>query len=131
MIRRPPRSTLFSYTTLFRSARARGEASAQIRERGAVEEIGVEDLDHDVRAVERGEPVAERVARIEPTDEPPELEVAGEARVDLAPRERDAALALEHVVGRGERAARDRRDRVDPVERAQLGELQHHRRAEV
>src|SRR5207247_7702168 len=31
----------------------------------------------------------------------------------------------------GERAARDRRDRVDPVERAQLGELQHHGRAEV
>src|SRR5690348_17885422 len=39
MIRRPPRSTLFPYTTLFRSARERGEASdralrARIERRG-------------------------------------------------------------------------------------------------
>src|SRR3712207_6920130 len=33
MIRRPPRSTLFPYTTLFRSARARGGADARAADR--------------------------------------------------------------------------------------------------
>src|SRR5256885_13770019 len=33
MIRRPPRSTLFPYTTLFRSPRARGRAAARARPR--------------------------------------------------------------------------------------------------
>src|SRR2546422_110386 len=31
MIRRPPRSTLFPYTTLFRSLRARGRGAARVR----------------------------------------------------------------------------------------------------
>src|SRR6266511_6355365 len=34
MIRRPPRSTLFPYTTLFRSRRARRPPRAQLRGRG-------------------------------------------------------------------------------------------------
>src|SRR3712207_7858840 len=34
MIRRPPRSTLFPYTTLFRSARAGGLRGDRVRERG-------------------------------------------------------------------------------------------------
>src|SRR2546422_3624745 len=40
MIRRPPRSTLFPYTTLFRSAAVRGEVDDQraLRERGAAVE---------------------------------------------------------------------------------------------
>src|SRR5687768_18176682 len=35
MIRRPPRSTLFPYTTLFRSGRARARDDAAARARGA------------------------------------------------------------------------------------------------
>src|SRR3712207_7349318 len=35
MIRRPPRSTLFPYTTLFRSHRARASAAAFLEPRGA------------------------------------------------------------------------------------------------
>src|SRR3712207_7035107 len=35
MIRRPPRSTLFPYTTLFRSARPDPEANAALRRRAA------------------------------------------------------------------------------------------------
>src|SRR5688572_31333206 len=34
MIRRPPRSTLFPYTTLFRSGRGRGRGRSHGRERG-------------------------------------------------------------------------------------------------
>src|SRR2546430_8608911 len=51
MIRRPPRSTLFPYTTLFRSA----------KQTGARRESGVQrhdDLDHDERPERR---IAERV----------------------------------------------------------------------
>src|SRR2546430_9817446 len=36
MIRRPPRSTLFPYTTLFRSAEAEAMAALGIEEKGAV-----------------------------------------------------------------------------------------------
>src|SRR5688572_32739467 len=46
MIRRPPRSTLFPYTTLFRSVAARG------RERGAV---GLQDVLFDRAPVDRAE----------------------------------------------------------------------------
>src|SRR5256886_15488434 len=42
MIRRPPRSTLFPYTTLFRSHRALGEALIEAGER----DRGIEELDH-------------------------------------------------------------------------------------
>src|SRR2546430_14560793 len=37
MIRRPPRSTLFPYTTLFRSPRSRAEAGLDLRVQGAQE----------------------------------------------------------------------------------------------
>src|SRR2546427_7937137 len=40
MIRRPPRSTLFPYTTLFRSLRKLGRS-----ERGAVQQVVLADLD--------------------------------------------------------------------------------------
>src|SRR3712207_8085286 len=48
MIRRPPRSTLFPYTTLFRSRPER--ATAQVGARVA-EERPDEDVDHDAVAV--------------------------------------------------------------------------------
>src|SRR3712207_8875816 len=42
MIRRPPRSTLFPYTTLFRSAAASGAGSAQSSNRGGSDGCGRE-----------------------------------------------------------------------------------------
>src|SRR3712207_8709704 len=45
MIRRPPRSTLFPYTTLFRALRAVGRARS------------VEDLAHTVATVRGGQPI--------------------------------------------------------------------------
>src|SRR5690348_18045401 len=54
MIRRPPRSTLFPYTTLFRSVFAQGEALAfgktpeQVREEGTAEAV----VPHRVRSEE-------------------------------------------------------------------------------
>src|SRR3712207_7481688 len=46
MIRRPPRSTLFPYTTLFRSSRRRGPSSTT----PARSERGVDDRSEDERA---------------------------------------------------------------------------------
>src|SRR2546430_7592907 len=48
MIRRPPRSTLFPYTTLFRSAHGRRSADSQFR-RGAVGGPGVPRVARDWR----------------------------------------------------------------------------------
>src|SRR3712207_7261835 len=47
MIRRPPRSTLFPYTTLFRSAEAAGQDGLQLGAQGArlVEQDGAVGLD--------------------------------------------------------------------------------------
>src|SRR2546430_13558115 len=42
MIRRPPRSTLFPYTTLFRSTSTIGSASTRPRTRSAAESAGME-----------------------------------------------------------------------------------------
>src|SRR2546429_387641 len=56
MIRRPPRSTLFPYTTLFRSPAARGAARAlQARGRLRAVRVGLPgQLGHDLRAGARG-----------------------------------------------------------------------------
>src|SRR5688572_31957445 len=56
MIRRPPRSTLFPYTTLFRSGDASADAAGNHHRRcpsGAVDPAGRRWLDPDAR---RGEP---------------------------------------------------------------------------
>src|SRR2546425_13108614 len=69
MIRRPPRSTLFPYTTLFRSVRGerllvsrgelRGDALLDLVERGAGGRLLAHSLDHVVDvAPERAEPLA-------------------------------------------------------------------------
>src|SRR3712207_7029205 len=55
MIRRPPRSTLFPYTTLFRSVVGRVAASAQVRD----------DALLDVAAVDPGEALVARVAPVQ------------------------------------------------------------------
>src|SRR3712207_8365302 len=61
MIRRPPRSTLFPYTTLFRSERAVREVAAVLaRERHPLRHALVDDVHADLR-----EPVHVRLARAE------------------------------------------------------------------
>src|SRR2546423_6968224 len=58
MIRRPPRSTLFPYTTLFRSLRGRGEISTHgVDGRG---ELRQRALRHHLRAVDRQTRAARR-----------------------------------------------------------------------
>src|SRR2546425_10492908 len=65
MIRRPPRSTLFPYTTLFRSARvAQREPAALARDRlvrGEEGEDRLERLVHHLALAERVDPHHERV----------------------------------------------------------------------
>src|SRR3712207_7292990 len=58
MIRRPPRSTLFPYTTLFRSAgEQRRDVEPQPRKDGALDDaVGVR-LDADVLALPQPEPI--------------------------------------------------------------------------
>src|SRR2546422_2944669 len=48
MIRRPPRSTLFPYTTLFRSVEADGQAAAEVVRHGENAD-GIGDVDVDAR----------------------------------------------------------------------------------
>src|SRR3712207_7928369 len=65
MIRRPPRSTLFPYTTLFRSRRQRGkhETVRQVQHLGeGVREgggVGCDD-EHDPRQADREDPQGDR-----------------------------------------------------------------------
>src|SRR2546421_8342513 len=57
MIRRPPRSTLFPYTTLFRSARVEGRAPRRGRvgaDRPPARGAGAADLEGDARRARAG-----------------------------------------------------------------------------
>src|SRR3712207_7457460 len=71
MIRRPPRSTLFPYTTLFRSLHLRRGRPVRRREQAAT---GGDHLDADVahpeglgdRSCEGGQLLVDRAARLEP-----------------------------------------------------------------
>src|SRR5690242_21333818 len=53
MIRRPPRSTLFPYTTLFRSGGDRGDAHHEREARRVVVRHAAEERGHDRRAAAR------------------------------------------------------------------------------
>src|SRR3712207_7504667 len=69
MIRRPPRSTLFPYTTLFRSGQGDGEGQADFAARGAVQfGQGVEEDAPGVNGAQR-ELHAERRRRDQPRSE--------------------------------------------------------------
>src|SRR5258707_10511939 len=64
MIRRPPRSTLFPYTTLFRSELDDGVNQPEHRERAAVDDVG-----HVARrAIERGLLPQQRAAHADRAD---------------------------------------------------------------
>src|SRR2546430_14283719 len=56
MIRRPPRSTLFPYTTLFRSRDGAGEATPDVAEQLALEQLGRDGshVDRDERRTGAG-----------------------------------------------------------------------------
>src|SRR3712207_8168742 len=53
MIRRPPRSTLFPYTTLFRSGVVMANADASLRGRAGFHTTAANDEDGVARAIER------------------------------------------------------------------------------
>src|SRR2546425_6338419 len=55
MIRRPPRSTLFPYTTLFRSIRVTNDAGEQLAALGALEEAERQGLEVAEQADPRSE----------------------------------------------------------------------------
>src|SRR5438105_7436241 len=61
MMHRPPRSTLFPYTTLFRSRAGKGRANPAAQELGPQE---ARDREGDVLLGERAGEVAARIARI-------------------------------------------------------------------
>src|SRR2546422_6467353 len=70
MIRRPPRSTLFPYTTLFRSHDRRGRGEHRHRRRGAASRPGVRRLPlRDRGSQETGPGVEERDRSEEHTSE--------------------------------------------------------------
>src|SRR2546430_13147026 len=54
MIRRPPRSTLFPYTTLFRSAFARGAAGRSAAWRAPLEYVGMDEVALALAAQQKG-----------------------------------------------------------------------------
>src|SRR3712207_8772635 len=56
MIRRPPRSTLFPYTTLFRSQRGHGHRTDVLRRRRATVALRLSAAAHDRGRVGRGHP---------------------------------------------------------------------------
>src|SRR5438309_7378014 len=53
MIRRPPRSTLFPYTTLFRSPAARGDRRGRRVDRRHEARLARQPVEDDARAVDR------------------------------------------------------------------------------
>src|SRR3712207_9013336 len=74
MIRRPPRSTLFPYTTLFRSHRAAGEARRARADRGEVARL-------EVAGDERRQ-LAALLGREQPLDPGPELRRSEDTRLN-------------------------------------------------
>src|SRR5256886_7910576 len=70
MIRRPPRSPLFPYTTLFRSSVAQGGERQQPPQRGPAPQLGRRVSHH------REEPGAEARAPVEPRPPVQDLQVA-------------------------------------------------------
>src|ERR1035441_3242907 len=82
MIRRPPRSTLFPYTTLFRSQRWRRNRSCQEPVKLVRGDVGPDDLPVIVDAVRLRERV--RVDDRELTCLPEEADLVGRATVQTA-----------------------------------------------
>src|SRR2546422_1616673 len=105
MIRRPPRSTLFPYTTLFRSHRVAPRAHQQLER--VVETGRVASLrpDHGLEAVHRVAP-----------GRPGERRLAGQHRVSVPPQGIDLAVVGEHAERLYERPTRRSVRRVALVE---------------
>src|SRR2546425_9631461 len=100
MIRRPPRSTLFPYTTLFRSGRAailrRGRLTAAARPRDRGLQLA------DGQAARQGEPGGERLRRGDPGNQ--ECAPASEGRAAVIPCQRsgEAVERRERLMERSE-----------------------------
>src|SRR2546427_12965741 len=107
MIRRPPRSTLFPYTTLFRSPRAWREGNVDLERREHVAPGGGRQLERQTRGAARH------------GDDPPEESAALSPRDVVAGRDRRRRVPdLERVVPFGAVGGR-------PGER-QPGGVDHH-----
>src|SRR2546430_13882887 len=73
MIRRPPRSTLFPYTTLFRSRRVQDEAvrlaqALQVDDDGEIQAIKAAALLHDVGKLAIPEHILNKPGRLTPAE---------------------------------------------------------------
>src|SRR6266704_6348042 len=99
MIRRPPRSTLFPYTTLFRSQRAAvHRAEVDLRR---VDDVPGRELEEPVEVVERGRLLAAQVVR---------------GLVDVAALETDQVVALpRRALVRMEEAVPPRAEQVHQI----------------
>src|SRR3712207_7783278 len=60
MIRRPPRSTLFPYTTLFRSRRADGQGECRARDNRDAEQHRLAEIDLRIGEDQKGKGVIEQ-----------------------------------------------------------------------
>src|SRR3989475_4608753 len=119
MIRRPPRSTLFPYTTLFRSARAIG----------AEHHLAPPQKPQLVRGVVSGDTVchaAAAAARVEPQHEPGPLQ---RAAVDVRPQAEAAVKAVQPrdapLLVMDERVPDERAVAEQPYVRARLVQVEN------
>src|SRR2546430_17526120 len=109
MIRRPPRSTLFPYTTLFRSSARRGVMDPRRREPrplqllGELERASRRPRGGGLRLVRRGEAQEQR---------PPELVVVAFVRLDHIAVHRRGLLVAGCLAELDELAVLDDRDRL-------------------
>src|SRR2546422_11780290 len=108
MIRRPPRSTLFPYTTLFRSLRAAPVKRAQVRVDGVKRRPDLVQREKQVRAEVEGHRLVVRILE----HLVPEEAVCGEP---MQPRERRAAGGPCRPTARSVFGARDKRRMHEPA----------------
>src|SRR2546430_17443915 len=103
MIRRPPRSTLFPYTTLFRSGKRAHQESLRRGELGVRDRLGPDPLDlaHQLAQRAVGDLAAHLTGRLPVPEPPPALQAGlrpGTPALPPAPHQAEPAVgaAAEH-----------------------------------
>ena len=97
----------------------------------AVIKTAVKDLDHNIGAIEIGEPVAKNILREGPSADPSVLEILRHPFRDLGSIKLNTFVSLQGVVSCGERPSRYRRNEIDPIEEPARFQLQHHPGREI
>src|SRR3712207_7870415 len=82
MIRRPPRSTLFPYTTLFRSRRARGAPAPSRRAHRTVQQHPHERPGEDARMTSTQQPAATAAQPLTQDEQIAQLEIGKSTRLN-------------------------------------------------